>query len=246
MWGGSGSDYGYGVAVDSTNTIVMAGTTESLEVGLRDAFTLKYPSSGFQSWYILWKGLSETTHDITIASLSVSKTIVGQGYFANINVNVTNHGEVTETFNVTAYADTIAIEAQTVTSLDPSENLTLTFNWNTTGFVTDNYTISAYATPVAGETFTDDNNYIDGTVLVTIPGDINGDRTVDISDAGQISAHWHSPPFPDGPLGYDPIVDINNDGKTKILDACMHATDIPRATKTQDKPIWIQRRRHSR
>lgn len=50
-----------------------------------------------------------------------------------------------------------------------------------------------------------------------IPGDVNGDRTVDIFDIGEISAHWYPGP-PIGPLGYDANADINDDGAVDILD----------------------------
>lgn len=56
-------------------------------------------------------------------------------------------------------------------------------------------------------------------------GDINGDGYVDISDAGKINAYFHSPPFPDGPLGYDENADIYPDsapdGRVNILDASL-------------------------
>jgi peptide/nickel transport system substrate-binding protein len=68
-----------------------------------------------------------------------------------------------------------------------------------------------------------------------LDADITGDDYVDISDAGKISANWHSPPFPDGPLGYDrksdiyPIIELDGsdfeiegaDGKVNILDASL-------------------------
>ena len=54
VWGGSESDYGYGVAVDSNNNIFIAGSTESFGAGSSDVFIAKYPPSGFQFWHILW------------------------------------------------------------------------------------------------------------------------------------------------------------------------------------------------
>ena len=219
-WGGTESDYGYGVAVDSQNHIVLAGATESLDASSSDAFILEYPSSGFQFWHIIWEVPIEKTHDIAIASLSLSKTVVGQGYTVKIDVNVTNQGEAAEAFDVTARANTTAIEEQTVTSLAPGENLTLTFTWITAGFAYSNYTISANATIVPGETDTADNTFANGVVMVTVPGDVNGDRTVNILDSGAISAHWYPGP-PIGPMGYDSNVDINNDGEIDIFDAAL-------------------------
>ncbi|MGD8505598.1 MAG: dockerin type I domain-containing protein [Candidatus Bathyarchaeota archaeon] len=52
---------------------------------------------------------------------------------------------------------------------------------------------------------------------VTIPGDVNGDRIVDIFDIGEISAHWHPGP-PVGPLGFDTSADVNSDGAIDIFD----------------------------
>jgi hypothetical protein len=52
---------------------------------------------------------------------------------------------------------------------------------------------------------------------VTIPGDVNGDRIVDIFDIGEISAHWHPGP-PIGPLGFAANADVNGDGAVDIFD----------------------------
>ncbi len=109
------------------------------------------------------------------------------------------------------------IGTQSVTDLPPNTNTTLTFSWNTTGCAYGNHTLGAYTIPVPGETFTADNNYMNGIVLITIPGDTNGDRIVDIFDIGTISAHWYPGP-PEGILGYDPNVDVNGDGSIDIFD----------------------------
>jgi hypothetical protein len=165
----------------------------------------------------------ETT-DVAITDVAPVKTIVDQGGSLAINVTVENQGTSDETFSVAVYADEdlavlrdeILIETRDIT-LTGQDSTTLFFTWDTTGVSYGNYTISAYAAPIPGETDTADNTYVDGKTLVTIPGDVNGDRTVDIFDIGYISAHWYPGP-PVGPLGYDLNADINNDGAVDIFD----------------------------
>ena len=101
--------------------------------------------------------------------------------------------------------------------LDPGNQTTLTFTWNTTGFVKGNYVISANATTVPGETDTTDNTLTDGVVTVACPGDITGptpnvpDGTVNMRDVSLVAKgfganlvtdpaspkygeYWHSTP----------------------------------------------------
>lgn len=158
-----------------------------------------------------------TVHDIVVINVTCSKTVVGQDYSVSINVTVANQGDFSETFDVNVYYDSTLIDTQESVFLDVGANTTLEFTWDTTGVAKGNYAISAYATPVPGETITDDNTHIDGTLLVTIPGDVNGDRIVNIFDAGTISAHWYPGP-PIGPLDYDANADINSDGAVDIID----------------------------
>jgi outer membrane protein assembly factor BamB len=146
-------------------------------------------------------------HDIAITNVTTSKTVVGQDYSLNINVTVTNKGEFTETFNVTLYVNTTAIEIKQVT-LTNGASTTITYTWNTTGFAKGNYTIWAYAWPVQGETYTDDNTLTDGIVRVCIPGDLNADGTVDSSDLGILGIAWGAT---QGQHNYIPEADINND-----------------------------------
>lgn len=154
--------------------------------------------------------------DLAVINVSLSKTICGQGYTVPIETTVKNRGFYFENFNVIVYANTTIIQTQTIT-LTSGNSTTITLTWNTTGFAYGNYTISAVADIVPGETFTADNNLTNGDVMVTIPGDVNGDRIVDIFDIGTISVHWY-PDSPIGPLGYHPNTDINNDLAVDILD----------------------------
>jgi len=164
--------------------------------------------------------VSGVGHDVAITDVIPNKSVVGQGYGCNITVATENHGGFTETFNVTAYANTTIIASQAVT-LTSGNFTTLTFTWNTSGFAKGNYTISAYAWPVPGETDTADNNVTDGMVLVTLIGDVNGDRKVRVDDilavATAFGSNWGEPK-------YSPNLDINDDLKIRVDDVLAAAT----------------------
>jgi hypothetical protein len=122
------------------------------------------------------------THDVAVTNVTPSRTVVHQGYSVAVNVTVENQGEFTETFNVTAYANTTIIDSSSVT-LDAGSSTTLTFTWNPWFSAPGNYTISAEASVVPYEQDTADNSLINGTVQIThIAGDLDGDGDVDIDD----------------------------------------------------------------
>ncbi|MHA1270172.1 MAG: SBBP repeat-containing protein [Candidatus Helarchaeota archaeon] len=49
-WGGNLTDYCYGIIIDNNDNIYTAGWTESFGAGKRDAFVVKYNSTGHQIW----------------------------------------------------------------------------------------------------------------------------------------------------------------------------------------------------
>lgn len=157
-----------------------------------------------------------SVHDVSTTSVTPSKTVVGQGYCLNISVTVANQGDYTETSNVTVYGNANYIASQNVT-LASGASETITFLWNTTGLDKSNYPISAYATPVSWETDTLDNNCTDGTALVTVPGDIDGDKKVDGKDIAIIAKYFGSA------SGYPPNADITNDGEIDGKDIAIAA-----------------------
>jgi hypothetical protein len=151
--------------------------------------------------------------DIAVTKIILSKTIVGQSYSINIEVAIANQGDYPETFNVTLH---VGHWNETRTIYLPNEISTiLTFLWNTTGFAKGNYTVSAYAWPVPGETDITDNSLTDGTVYVGIPGDVNGDKKVDLKDVYAVAKAYGS--FPGHPK-WNPVCDINNDNKVDLKD----------------------------
>lgn len=155
-------------------------------------------------------------HDVAITNLTPSKTVVGQGLNVKIYLNILNRGNFTETFNVTVYASTTIIGTLVNMTLAGGNSTTITFIWNTTGFEKyKNYTISAYAHLVQGEMDLTDNTFIDGTVIISIVGDIVPDKKVDLKDVGTAAKAFGSYP---GHERWNPMVDINNDNKVDMKD----------------------------
>jgi hypothetical protein len=135
--------------------------------------------------------------DVGITSVGPAKTVIGQGYGTNIEVNVTNYGMYQRTFNTSIYANTTIIGTKTVT-LPSGASTVVTLSWNTSGFAYGCYIISAIITLAPGETNSGTGEFTYGTVKVTIPGDINGDGVVNIFDLGIITGNWQQtvPPAP--------------------------------------------------
>jgi parallel beta-helix repeat protein len=164
--------------------------------------------------YPLMKPFPWSAHDIALTKLATSKTVVGEGSDLKISLMAFNYGNSTENFNITMYINTTIIETREVT-LTNRNSTTITFTWNTTGFIKGNYTISAQAEPVSGENDLSDNT-LECWVILTIPGDTNGDKTVNFLDAILLGTAFNSEP--DDP-NWNPNSDINGDNVINFLDA---------------------------
>jgi len=161
---------------------------------------------------------SQLIHDLSIFSVHLAKTVIGQGYTLRIDVDVRNEGDFAEDFDVTLDligGDVSHLSIFGVHILEESTT-TLSFDWNTAGFAKTTYSITAHVSQVPYEIDVSDNTYTDGTAKVTIPGDITGDFYVSIQDATQIGLYWMQtvPPAPAN-------VDINGDGIISIKDATL-------------------------
>ncbi len=190
-------------------------------------------NSGNSDGYPLMKPFPWPQHDIGITYVSRAyfdwlpiiilplKTVVGQRFPLDFNVFVMNYGNSTETFNVTAYANTTAIQTLTITLPGRSSTI-LNSTWDTTGFSYGNYTISVVADNVSGEADVSDNTRIAGAVHVGIPGDVNGDGYVGIDDIFEIAVHFGQEPWQ---RDWNPRYDINGDnyvGVDDIFTAAIH------------------------
>jgi len=108
-------------------------------------------------------------HDVAVLKVTPYSTSVYIGGTLDIHVIVKNQGNYTETFNVTLFYDSNAIETLTVENLEPNGERTLAFSWNTQNVPEGDYTLSALASVVLGEANTENNHYVNGVVSVVTP-----------------------------------------------------------------------------
>lgn len=156
-------------------------------------------------------------HDVAVTDIALSKTMVYQGFSADINVTVANQGDYTETFNVAAYANATIIGSENVT-LPANNSMTVTFTWNTTGFAVGNYTIEVETLLTPGEINVASNVLVDGTLRINLMGDVNGDGKVDMSDIMTIVNAFGSYP---GHPRWNPDCDLNHDGRIDLADVVL-------------------------
>lgn len=165
-------------------------------------------------------------HDIAVLNVKVSKTITSPGRNITITYTVKNKGNVAETiavaigYNTTQvwtppeYYDTTPITIDK-TTVPAGATIIRTVEWNTTGLDYGFYTISVNANPVAGETMTTDNTYVGSTVMISIQGDANGDKSIDVFDILAVKSRWgRTPASPD----WIPEYDVNDDDAIDVFD----------------------------
>jgi parallel beta-helix repeat protein len=166
--------------------------------------------------------------DVAILNVTTSKTVVRQGSGLDISVTVANLGNKVESFNLIVYGNTSNVRIQVIQPPIPwrftfSSYITLPgdstaeiiFTWNTSGFAKGVYRIKASAEELPSELNTTNNRMDDGTVFVTILGDVNGDGRVRVDDVLAVALAYGSN-F--GEPRYNANCDINDDLKIRIDD----------------------------
>ena len=154
-------------------------------------------------------------HDVSVKAFT-RKTVVSQEHFDLIDLSIQNQGDYTEVVNASIYANQTIIATLANITLNSGNATSIVLTWNTSGFSKGYYRIVAIAPPVPGETDTADNTFTSGWVVVTIPGDINGDFKVDIKDLVLVIKHFGS--YPGSVKPWNPNADINCDNKVDIKD----------------------------
>ena len=165
-------------------------TTPTLSIGSHTLTIKAIDNWGSEGYANQTVTIPQVTNDIAITTLNPYRSILSNRTTVSINITAVNQGDMAETFNVTVYANTTNIGAQTV-NLPNGTSTVLTFTWNTTGFAIGNYTITAVADSVLGETDTSDNS-LSSTIQVSILGDINGDGRVDMKDVSKVAAGFQT------------------------------------------------------
>ncbi len=124
-----------------------------------------------------------------------------------------------EEVNVTTSANGTVLDTRQL-NLTGGETASILFFWETTSESPGNYSITSTVEPVDGEVYIGDNVLAGGPVLITIPGDVDGDYDVDIFDIVTMAGDYGSN---DGDPEYDPISDINGNGAIDIFDIVIAA-----------------------
>jgi parallel beta-helix repeat protein len=161
-----------------------------------------------------WTLQTFEARNIAMINVTTPKTIVGQEFTLNANVTVANLGKCVEIFNVTLYINATAYQMKCV-NVKSNKTAVICFALNTTDFAKGSYMIWAYAWPVPDEIDITDNTKIGDTILVTVPGDVNGDYTCDMTDLSiLIEKFFAEPNHP----RWQPNCDLNDDLLIDMVD----------------------------
>jgi PKD repeat protein len=104
--------------------------------------------------------------NVALISVTASPSEVYVGQCVRITFTALNDYNKPQSFNVTIYANSTAIQTLTITDLGPFVEANFTCIWDTYPFSPANYVISAQASIVPEETQTDDNTFVNGFVHV--------------------------------------------------------------------------------
>jgi hypothetical protein len=88
---------------------------------------------------------NEGVHDVVAVSQCVTDNEVLPGEVVDIEVTVRNDGDVSETFDLTCYYDSVEIGTVLVVDLAPGDSRVVTFTWDTSGVELNEYYIKAWA-----------------------------------------------------------------------------------------------------
>jgi len=151
--------------------------------------------------------------DCAVTAVAPSQTVLAQGNILKVNATLSNLGWESETFPIALSANGTSI--QSLQASVPYQGVSIvTFAWNTTGFALGHYVVKVTAANLTGEA-NPANNIMTTTTILSIPGDVNGDRKVNILDLTIVALSFSS--VQGGP-NYNPNADVVPDGVVNIRD----------------------------
>jgi hypothetical protein len=160
-------------------------------------------------------------HDVAVTDIISSKTVACQRCNASFRLFVQNQGTFTETFNVTLRANTSIINTQPVT-LSSGTSKTLTVTWANIDSPIGNFTLKAEAV-TSEDIDPTDNTLVDGTITISIKGDVTADGKVNILDIAIVAKSFASK---QGQDRWNSNADLNEDQIVNILDIAMVAKEF--------------------
>jgi hypothetical protein len=157
------------------------------------------------------------TRDVAVTGIASKTSIPAELPGTDVRVAIQNNGQAAETFNVTITIGSFN-ETQT-TVLGSGTSGTANFFWNTTTMSYGSYTLIAYTPLLPLETSTTNNN-VTVQMAITIPGDLNGDFTVSLSDLVILAQAYSSKP---AGAKWNPNADIDNNSAVGLTDLVLLA-----------------------
>jgi subtilase family serine protease len=156
--------------------------------------------------------------DVAVTGIGVMRNFAYAGVVADpilVNVTVANLGTAQENLTVTFEANSTIVGTQMVT-VSSGSSMVVVYDWNTQSLTRGGYVLSAHISVLPGEISTAKNTLADPTVFVVrMAGDVNDDCRVDISDLSIVGATFG---LTSGSPSWNPNADLDNDGVINIID----------------------------
>jgi hypothetical protein len=168
-------------------------------------------------FYIAERAVSEFTHDIAVTATILERQVIGVGHSYRLNITVRNKGGFDETTNLQVYMNS-SLASEEPLNLTRRSTTIIPIACNTSGWIKGNYSITVEALPVPEETEILDNSFVDGWIFISIPGDVDLDKDVDIFDIVVIAVGYG---FTAQSPQYNPDADINDNGEVDIFDVVL-------------------------
>jgi len=110
---------------------------------------------------------TSSPHDMAVNAVTASPNSANVGTAISIVVIVQNKGKATENATVVAIVADLSIKQQNATNIQPGENRTITFTWDTSSYNAGSYMVGGKVLQVPGETNLD-NNLLRSATPVTL------------------------------------------------------------------------------
>src|SRR3989449_5163811 len=191
-----------GLALTSTTARAVWMDTRN---GNQDIFTERYPPLPKVS--IAGIALARNIMYNQISSNPLNATII-------VRNNAPYNETITVVFSLHNITGTSFLSVNQTAPLLASATINLTFTVQTQNLPRGNYTMIAHVLPVRGQTDMS-NSTMTSLLQVHFPGDVNGDRIVNIIDLATVASRFGRRI---GDLNYLPAADLNNDGVINIID----------------------------